>query len=45
MRAPHRARDQPGIGLEIVLGANVDQDRTMRRADQARELVDGDRVD
>ena len=34
-----------GIGVEILLGPDIDQDRAMRRADQARKLVDGDRVD
>ena len=38
MRAAHRARDQAGIGREILLGANVDDRRALRRADQADEL-------
>jgi hypothetical protein len=31
--------------MEILIGADVDERGTSRRADQARELVDGDRVD
>ena len=42
MRAAHRARDQAGIGREVLLGADVDDRRALRRADQAGELVDGD---
>src|SRR5208282_1902263 len=44
MGAPDRARHQPWIGREIVVGPDVDQGRTFRRADQPRQLFDGDGV-
>ena len=44
MAAAHGAGNEPGIGAEVLVGANVDQGRAMRRADEARQLVDGYRV-
>jgi hypothetical protein len=45
MGAAHRAGDEPRIGREVGVGADVDEGRAVRRADQARELIDGDGVD
>ena len=35
MAAPDGAGNQPRVGGEILVGANVDQGRHVRRADQA----------
>jgi hypothetical protein len=43
--AAHGARDQPRIGVEILLGSHIEKNRAMRRADEARELIDGDGVE
>jgi hypothetical protein len=35
MRAPDRTRDQARIGIEVLVEADIDHDRRMRRADQS----------
>ena len=46
---PMGRRNEPGIepriGGEILVGADVDRGRGLRRADEAGELFGGDRVD
>ena len=37
-RPPHRAGNQPGIGGEILIEADIDQGRTLRRADRRASL-------
>jgi hypothetical protein len=37
--APDRTGDQPRVGGEILVGANVDEGRRVRRADQFGKLV------
>ena len=37
-----RGGKQPGIGLEIIVDADIDERRRFRRADEARQLFDGD---
>ena len=39
MAAPDRAGNQPGIGGKILVGADVDQGRGVRRADQPSKFV------
>jgi hypothetical protein len=39
------ARDQARVRGEVLVGLNVDEDWALGRADQARELVDGNSVD
>ena len=39
MAAPDRAGNQPRIGGKILVGADVDQGRGLRRADQAGKFV------
>src|SRR3954447_3233333 len=43
MGPTQRARDQAGILRKVLSRADVDDGRTFRRADQAGELVNGDR--
>jgi hypothetical protein len=35
MRAPDRTRDQARIGIEVLVEADIDHHRRMRRADQS----------
>jgi hypothetical protein len=43
--APERGRQQSWISREFVVGADIDQRGTFRRAYQARQLFEGDGVD
>ena len=45
MRTARRAGNQSGVRFEVFVGADVDQDRTVRRAYEPRELFNGDGVD
>ena len=45
MGTARRAGNQSGVRLEVVVGADVDKDGTVRRAYEPRELFNGDRVD
>jgi hypothetical protein len=40
-KAPEGTRHEAGIGVEILLGADVDDDRALLRADEAGEFLDG----
>jgi hypothetical protein len=41
MAASDRARKQPRVGGKVLVGAYVDQNRRLRRTDQARKFVWG----
>ena len=45
MRTARRAGNQSRVGLEVFVGADVDENGTVRRAYEPRELFNGDRVD
>jgi hypothetical protein len=39
------AGDQAWVGLEVLVGLDVNEDRALGCADQANELVNGDSID
>jgi hypothetical protein len=41
MSAAHRGGDKAWIGLALIRGANIDEWRTIRRADETHKLVGG----
>jgi hypothetical protein len=45
MGPPQSARNEVRIGGKILVGADIEQDRALRRAHHPRKLLRGDRVD
>src|SRR5712691_8353393 len=43
--AVDRPRNQPRVDRQVLIGAHIDKNRRFWRAEQARELFDGDGVD